>query len=87
MGISQKTVSTEEVDDYLLGPLEDVAMFCEMGAISWEQACSEFRSFLDYCCQNKDMQEYLRWVQTERPKHWYRFKKFCDKCKKIAQSQ
>ncbi len=63
--ISHPTVSTYEVDDILLGPLEDVGIFKEAGLISLDDAYEEFDYYIRLCVDNDQIRRYIDDARTE----------------------
>jgi hypothetical protein len=63
--ISHPTVSTYDVDDILLGPLEDVGIFKEAGLISLDDAYEEFDYYIQLCVDNDQIRKYIDDARSE----------------------
>jgi len=63
IGISYSRVSMNFVDDALLGPFEDVAIFWRTDLLTIEDAYAEFDYYVTECMENKEMLAYIRYCQ------------------------
>lgn len=59
LGITDKSVSAYLVDDFLLGPLEDVGIFLKTNQISMDEAYEQFDSYAQMCFDDSAMRLYL----------------------------
>ncbi len=59
LGITSSSVSTYELNDLLLGPLEDVGMLHQGGNIALHQAFDEFYMYFEICAKNEAIQAYI----------------------------
>jgi hypothetical protein len=60
LGIKGSTVSTYAVDDVLLGPLEDVALFLNGKLITEKHAYEMFDTYVTSCAENAEIQKYIQ---------------------------
>src|ERR1035437_6006270 len=65
LGIKGSTVSTSTVDDVLLGPLEDVALFLIGKHITEKHAYEMFDAYVTSCWENEEIQKYILSVRRE----------------------
>ena len=59
LGITGSTISTYQVDDVLLGPLEDVGILLERNLVSLDEAYEQFDTYVEICAEDKAIGEYL----------------------------
>lgn len=67
LGIARKTISTYEIDDLILGPLEDVGMLERDGIITLRQAYDWFYSYIDVCAGNPALRSYIKYLHSGGP--------------------
>ncbi len=67
LGIAGKTISTYEIDDLILGPLEDVGMLERDGIITLQQAYDWFFSYVDVCAGNPALRAYMTYLRSGGP--------------------
>jgi hypothetical protein len=60
LGIKGSTVSTYVVDDALLGPFEDVALFLAENLITAKHAYEMFYTYVSFCAENEEIQKYIK---------------------------
>ena len=65
LGVKGSTVSTYIVDDVLLGPLEDVAMFLKGKLITKRQAYDMFYTYVKSCSENAEIRKYIQSTRRE----------------------
>lgn len=65
LGIKGSTVSTYTVDDVLLGPFEDVALFLTGKLITEKHAYEMFDSYVTSCAENVEIQKYIHSTRQE----------------------
>jgi hypothetical protein len=82
LGIKDSTVSTYVVDDILLGPLEDVALFLAEKLITETHAYELFYTYVASCAENTAIQEYIRTIRLE-PKDLDIYSKFDNLYKRL----
>jgi hypothetical protein len=63
--ISAPSVSTCEIDDVLLGPLEDVGLLESLSQVTLREAYEVFDTYVEICAENKAIAEYLKWCMSE----------------------
>lgn len=59
LGITERSISTYVLDDALLGPIEDIGVLENLGAVSLYEAYEEFVTYVFICMENKAIQQYL----------------------------
>ena len=59
LGVKCSTVSTYDVDDILLGPLEDVAIFLTGKLITEQHAYGMFDTYVKLCADNAEIWKYI----------------------------
>jgi hypothetical protein len=67
LGIIGSTVSTYVVDDYLLGPLEDLGVLEERSLVSLDEAYEQFDTYVEICAESTAIREYLNWSSDQYP--------------------
>lgn len=63
LGIEGSTVSTYLMDDILLGPLEDVALFLSEKLITVKHAREMFSTYVGLCARNQAIQQYIKAIR------------------------
>ena len=58
-------ITTNAVDDVLLGPLEDVGLYWELKALSFQEVYEIFDYYIRLVVENKAIREYIDWVRKE----------------------
>lgn len=61
----RKVYSTYEVDDWVLGPLEDVGLLLKRKILPVAVIYEEFSTFYELTLTNEAIQEYLAWLRLE----------------------
>ncbi|HEY4905273.1 MAG TPA: hypothetical protein VIH89_17480 [Candidatus Sulfotelmatobacter sp.] len=64
LGIAGSTISAYQVDDALLGPLEDVGILLRSNLVSLNEAYEQFESYVQICAESKAMGAYLESART-----------------------
>ena len=69
--------SAFEIDDFLLGPLDDLAVFERRGLIDLDTAYQGFGYYLMETIENPEIRKYLDYGESKNYKDFYRmYKKF-----------
>jgi hypothetical protein len=67
--IERGAISTYFVDDFLLGPLEDMGVLENMGLVSLEEVYESFFTYLSICVENTAIKQFLEFARTDQ-KDW-----------------
>ena len=65
LGITQHAISTFDLDDLLLGQLEDLAVFKARRLTSLEDTYEFFSYYVQICSENEAIQEYIRYAREQ----------------------
>jgi len=65
LGIDKFTISTYEVDDALLGPMEDMGVLESMGLISLKEVYEAFVTYINICVENSALRAYLEYSRRD----------------------
>lgn len=61
----RKYYYTQEMDDFLLGHLEDAGLLLKTGRITIEDANQQFQYYVNTVYDNKQIQEYIQWAKEQ----------------------
>jgi hypothetical protein len=61
LDIEAKSISIYSVDDVLLGPMEDIAVFEKLKLIGRNEVYEVFGEYLNICIESQGLKEYLEW--------------------------
>jgi len=61
LDIEAKSISIYSVDDVLLGPMEDIAVFEKLKLIGRNEVYEVFGEYLNICVRSQGLKEYLEW--------------------------
>jgi hypothetical protein len=86
LGIKGSTVSTYTVDDVLLGPFEDVALFLNGKLITEKHAYEMFDTYVTLCWENEEIQKYILSIRRE-PRDSDTYSGFDDLYKRLRKSE
>ena len=63
--MNRKYYYTQEVDDFLLGHLEDAGLLLETGRITIEDADQQFQYYVSTVFTNSQIQAYIKWAKEQ----------------------
>jgi hypothetical protein len=85
MGFKGEIITSQEIDDLILGILEDVGMFQRNGRLELEDVYCIFSTYVKMCSENDAIREYLKFSRKGRGNKdvWVEFRLLADRLKKI----
>jgi hypothetical protein len=69
LDIKGDTLSTHVMDDFLIGPLEDVAILEDRKRVTLEDVYEIFDYYISLCTEKQPVLDYVKWVREELPEN------------------
>jgi len=82
LGVKGSTVSTYAIDDVLLGPFEDVALFLTGRLITLKHAYEMFDTYVTSCAENAEIRKYIESTRR-KPGNSDIYSGFDELCKRL----
>ena len=78
---NKKIILSHEVDDYLLGCFEDLALFKRKNIIDIEMIWDGFSYYIEVCLENSEIQKYIEICRDENSTVWTGCTQIYNDCK------